>query len=137
MFGAAARDAIEQSLPTRTGTFPLATFTINLSGALLLGALLEGLVRAGDDSGRRRDLRLFAGTGFLGAFTTYSTFAIEADLLVHGGRPSVALLYAALTVLVGLAAVFAGIALGAGHRRWIVSRMPVDPDLDAKAGGNP
>ncbi|HVB07094.1 MAG TPA: CrcB family protein [Acidimicrobiales bacterium] len=136
MFGAAARDAIEQSLPTRTGTFPLATFMINLSGALLLGALLEGLVRAGDDSGRRRDLRLFAGTGFLGAFTTYSTFSIEADLLVHGGRVYVALFYAALTIIGGLSAVVAGIALGAGHRRWMLSRMPVDPDLDANAGGN-
>jgi CrcB protein len=136
LFGAAARDAIEQSLPTRTGTFPLATFTINLSGALLLGALLEGLVRAGDDSGRRRDLRLFAGTGFLGAFTTYSTFSIEADLLVHGGRVSIALFYAVLTIVGGLAAVVSGIALGAGHRRWMVSRMPVDPDLDVDAGGD-
>jgi CrcB protein len=135
LFGAAARDAIEQALPTRTGTFPLATFAINLSGALLLGALLEGLVRAGDDSGRRRDLRLFAGTGFLGAFTTYSTFSIETDLLVHGGRVSVASLYTALTIFGGLAAVVAGIVLGAGHRRWMVSRLPIDPDLDVDAAG--
>ena len=134
LLGAMARDAIDQAVPTRSGGFPLATFTINVTGALLLGALLEGLVRAGDDSGRRRVVRLLAGTGFLGAFTTYSTFSIEADLLGYGGRVGVALLYVALTVFGGLVGVVAGIIVAAGHRRWMVSRMPIDPDLEVDPG---
>lgn len=133
-FGAAARDAIEQVLPTRPGAFPIATFTINLAGALLLGALLEGLARAGDDSGRRRDLRLLAGTGFMGAFTTYSTFALETDLLVRSAHLGNALLYAAATVAVGLVAVTVGIVVGAGHHKWVRARTPLDPDLDVDMG---
>ncbi|HET9690947.1 MAG TPA: CrcB family protein, partial [Acidimicrobiales bacterium] len=74
--GAGGREAVEQALPPSPGAFPVATFAINLAGAFVLGALLEALVRAGDDTGWRRRARLVAGTGFCGAFTTYSTLAV-------------------------------------------------------------
>ena len=83
----------------------------------LLGVLLEALARRGPDLGRRRDLRLFAGTGVLGGYTTYSTFAVDTDGLLQASHLDVSLLYALATVLVGAAASIAGIAVAAAMRR--------------------
>jgi CrcB protein len=135
VFGAAARDAIEQALPAHGGGFPLATWLINLSGAFLLGALLEALARSGDDIGWRRTIRLTAGTGFVGAFTTYSTFAVESDLLVRGGHADVAVLYVVATVLSGLLTVTAGIAVAAGRYGRRHGLLPVDPDPEDTSEG--
>jgi CrcB protein len=132
LLGAAARDAVHQALPAAGGAFPWATFVVNLGGAFLLGALLEALVRAGDDHGRRRRARLVVGTGFLGAFTTYSTLAVEADLLVRGAHVGVAVLYVAASVVGGLLMVTAGMAAAAGGHQWQQARLTVDPDLDAE-----
>ena len=112
LFGAAARQAVEQALPTRTGTFPVATFIINVGGAFLLGLVLEALARSGPDTGWWRAARLALGPGFLGAFTTYSTFAIESDLLVRGSHVGTAAGYLAASVVAGLAAAWAGMFLG-------------------------
>jgi len=84
--------------------FPWATFVTNVSGSLALGLAFVLL-------GRRlpgRHVRAFVTTGFLGAYTTYSTFAVETDLLARHGNVAVAGAYVAASVLVGLAAVFAG-----------------------------
>lgn len=129
--GAAARELVAQALPHRAGTLPWATLAVNLSGALVLGALLEALVRAGEDTGIRRRIRLTAGTGFLGAFTTYSTFAVESDLLIRAGHGAAAVAYLALTVVGGLAAVVAGVAAGAARGRLTLRELPVDPDVGA------
>jgi CrcB protein len=129
LLGAAVREAVAQVDPTRAGTFPATTLTINLTGAFALGLLLEALARAGDDHGWRRQARLLAGTGFLGAYTTYSTLAVEADLLVRGGHTPTAALYALASALAGPVAAAAGIAAGAaGHR--VATTLPIDPDLD-------
>jgi CrcB protein len=114
--GTPARYALSTAFPTRTGGWPTGTFLANLVGAFLLGVLLEGLARRGDDSGRRRVLRLGLGTGFLGAFTTYSALAVETDLLVRASRPGLALTYALLTVGGGLLLSTAGIAAAAYRR---------------------
>lgn len=113
VLGTLARHGLSLALPERP--WPVGTLTANLVGALLLGALLEGLSRAGDDTGRRRLLRLALGTGVLGAFTTYSALAVEADLLLREGRPLLAAAYAGTTVVAGLGASTLGIALAA---RW-------------------
>ncbi len=133
-FGAAAREAVEQALPTAAHHFPAATLSINLSGAFALGLLLEVLARSGDDSGGRRRARLVVGTGFLGAFTTYSTFAVDTDLLVRAGRPGSAAVYVAVTVAAGLAASGAGIVVG-GVRARRHGLLPVDPDVDSDGTG--
>ena len=117
MLGTAARYALTLHWPVRAGGWPWATFTVNLLGALVLGFLLEALARRGPDAGRRRLLRLGAGTGFLGAFTTFSALAVETDLLVHAAAPALAVGYALASVLGGLLAAVAGIALAAGHER--------------------
>lgn len=110
--GAAAREALNQALPaTRTG-FPAGTFLINLSGAFVLGLLLEALVRSGPDSGWRRQVRLLGGTGFCGAFTTYSTLAVESVQLARHGAWWMSAGYVAASGVGGLVAVAAGILAG-------------------------
>jgi CrcB protein len=128
--GAAAREATEQALPGASGGFPLATFLINLSGAFALGLLLEALARSGDDVGGRRRARLIAGTGFCGAFTTYSTFAVETVQLGRAGHPGTAVLYAIATVIGGLATTIVGIAAAAKGHGWRDARLPGDPDVE-------
>lgn len=115
LLGTPARYGVAQLWPARTGGWPTGTFVANLVGAFLLGALLEVLARHGDDTGRRRLLRLGLGTGFLGSFTTYSALAVESDLLVRAHRPGLAVTYGLATVVAGLALSAAGIAV-AGRR---------------------
>ena len=114
VLGTLARHGLSLALPG--GPWPAGTFAADLLGALLLGALLAGLARAGDDTGRRRLLRLGAGTGFLGAFTTYSALAVETDLLLRDGRPLLAAAYAGATVLGGLLLSATGIVLATRGR---------------------
>ncbi|WP_067652104.1 fluoride efflux transporter FluC [Nocardia harenae] len=116
--GAALRYRLGVWFPHRAGGWPGATFAVNVTGAFLLGLLLEALVRMGPDTGARQRVRLTVGTGFLGAFTTYSTLAVDTDLLLRAGHPGTAAAYAVGTVLAGGLASTAGIALGALlHRR--------------------
>jgi CrcB protein len=95
---------------------PLGTFLINIVGAFVLGILLERLAHAGVDRGRRRLLRLLAGTGFLGGFTTYSALATETVGLVRDGRLTLAVGYALGTALVGVIAAFGGVLVAARRR---------------------
>ncbi|WP_425411314.1 fluoride efflux transporter FluC [Microbacterium luticocti] len=113
--GTLARYLITLALPDGGGV-PVTILLVNVVGALVLGWLLAALARRGPDTGRRRAVRLFAGTGILGGFTTYSTFAVGADGLFATDRPLLGIGYALLTVVVGAAASVAGIAL-AGRAR--------------------
>ena len=95
---------------------------INLVGAFILGALLEGLARSGDDTAWRRRARLFAGTGFCGALTTYSTFAFEISLLGKGSHLATAVGYGLGSVVGGVIAAWLGIVMAADiHRRRVHS----------------
>jgi len=116
-FGAAARYWVSLQLPTPESGLPVATLFVNLLGAFLLGLLLEGLVRLGSDDGIRRTARLSLGTGFMGAFTTYSTFVVEAYLLLHHGQSAVALMYMTLTVVGGVVVSSLGIQVAAIHHK--------------------
>ncbi|MFN8074783.1 MAG: CrcB family protein [Kineosporiaceae bacterium] len=124
--GTASRWQAGQWYPTPHGTWPRATFAVNLAGAFVLGVLLEALARSGPDAGRRRTLRLLGGTGFCGSLTTYSALAVETDLLVRDGALGLAAAYLATTVVAGLACTTGGVALAAwGHR---AAALPDDPD---------
>ena len=108
--GTGARVGITLSVPTMT--FPLATFVINIVGALALGVLLEALTHSRLDDGRRTMISLALGTGFLGGFTTYSALAVDTALLFRSGASATAVAYAGSTVLVGVLAAAAGVRLG-------------------------
>ena len=104
--GTAARAALEPF--QSAGAWPWVTLGINVSGSFLLGLLLELLARRDARVGPGRAARLLLGTGVLGGYTTYATFAVETVHLPLVG----ALLYAGLTVCLGLAAASAGFRLG-------------------------
>lgn len=113
LMGAPARYGLGVAFPQISGQWPVTTFVINVTGAFLLGLLLEGLTRLGPDTGWRQRLRLGVGTGVLGSFTTYSTLAVDTDELLRGHDWWAAGSYAAATVLAGGLATVIGIALGA------------------------
>ena len=90
-------------------TFPMATLIINVTGAFALGYLLTRLGLS--DPARAAwlpHLRFLLGSGFLGAYTTFSTFSVETDALLLRGEWGRAALYVLLTVVVGLAAAVLG-----------------------------
>lgn len=113
VFGGAAgtlsRFGVNEALPDG-GLFPWATFTVNVVGSFALGVLLAALLT------RRTELRLLFGTGFLGGFTTYSALAVETDTLLRGDHVVLGIAYAFGSVLAGLAAALAGVALGSRTR---------------------
>jgi CrcB protein len=87
--------------------FPLATFAINVSGCFVIGLFLSlALVRTPDPT-----LRLLVATGFLGAYTTFSTFAFETHTLTQTGATGWAIANVIASVLAGFAAVRLGAAL--------------------------
>jgi CrcB protein len=103
--GAVARFLLDGAVSARTGRlFPWGTLAVNLSGAFLLG-LVTGLALGADG------LRLL-GTGLLGAYTTFSTWAFEAHRQAEDGRGRGALLNLVLSLVAGLAAAWAGRRLG-------------------------
>ena len=108
--GAVARYGIGGWVQARAGfAFPWGTLVVNLLGSLLLGFALRYLegVRVGPD------MRALVSVGILGAFTTFSTFSYETVALLEEGAFSRALAYAIGSLVLGLLAVYAGIA-GAG-----------------------
>ncbi|MBU6429876.1 MAG: fluoride efflux transporter CrcB [Cyanobacteria bacterium REEB65] len=109
--GAICRYYFSQWLGNRLGTsFPYGTLIINLSGSLILGILLGyTLERMG---ALPREARLLFGVGFLGAYTTFSTFTYESVQLLREGDIGLAFGYVAGSVIVGLLASYLGIILG-------------------------
>jgi len=81
------------------------TVAINVAGSFALGMLV--VIPLGSE-----ELRTALGVGFLGGFTTFSTFSVQAFLDIEAGEPMRALIYVAASVLLGLAAAAAGYYLG-------------------------
>ncbi len=88
--------------------FPLSTFAVNVIGCFVIGAL-AALVEHRDLFSA--DTRLFLFTGLLGGFTTFSAFGYEGVFLLRRGDAGIALAYAGLSVLCGLAAVWLALKL--------------------------
>jgi len=107
--GTVARYAISRALPVGVHSFPWATFWTNVSGAFVLGVLLTLILERWPPT---RYVRPFAATGFVGAYTTWSTFMVEIDELLAHGHAATALAYMGTSLVVGLAAVVLGIAVG-------------------------
>lgn len=108
--GAVARYAVASLAARVAGAgFPYATFVINVSGSMLLGALLTGLAERALP--HAHEVRLAAAVGFLGAYTTFSTFEWETHALVAHGRWGAALVNVVGSVVVGFGGLAAGVAL--------------------------
>lgn len=109
LVGAPARYLVDRAVSARhESSMPWGTLSINVAGALILG-VLAGL----DLNGHLPSLvDAAAGTGFCGAFTTFSTFTVEAVRLVEDGELRQGLSYLGVSVVVGLAAAAAGLAIG-------------------------
>lgn len=117
VLGTLARYGLSMMIPAPNG-WPLPTLLINITGAFLLGMLLEALVRRGPDEGILRLIRLSAGTGFMGAFTTYSALALESVHLAAEQAYLGMALYLMLSLFGGVLASAAGIrAASSCHHR--------------------
>jgi fluoride exporter len=104
--GACSRYAVNQFVAEHwSHPFPIATLTINLTGSLVLAFFLTML---GGRKGRFTFARLFFATGFLGAYTTFSTFSLETAHLLRDHRWTIAVLYVSISLIGGLAAATAG-----------------------------
>ena len=113
--GALLRYELTQFISQRTESpFPWATFLINITGALLLAFLHPFLLNTVASAG----LRLALTSGFLGAYTTFSTFTWETVVLLRDGQGERAILYVTLSVVLGLLAAW----LGYSAAQWLMTR---------------
>lgn len=106
--GAVGRMLVGQGVTAVMGArLPWHTFSVNVLGSAALGFLVAGIgLRAPASAGT---LNPFLAVGFLGAFTTFSTFELEIWNLLSAGRTGAAIGYAALSLLLGLGALALGI----------------------------
>lgn len=108
--GAVARYLINISpISAVLGKFPLATFLINVTGSFLIGFLM---IVFADKVSVSENVRMAVIVGFLGAFTTFSTFEAEIYGLVRERAFTTAFAYLFLSVLLGFVGVVAGVAVG-------------------------
>jgi len=103
LLGSEARYGLSLTLPHGGAQFPWWTLIVNASGCVLIGALMVLLLQR---SPPHRLARPFLGVGILGGYTTFSTFAVDAQRLTVDHRPATAISYVALTVVACAAAVW-------------------------------
>ncbi len=107
--GAGTRHLVNLGMGRLLGTaFPWGTLTVNILGSLLMGVLVELLVLR---FGGSPTMRTLLGTGFLGGFTTFSAFSLDVLVLLERRETGLALVYVVGSVLVGFAALYAGVVL--------------------------
>jgi fluoride exporter len=108
--GALSRYLVDRFIEARElGLFPWSTFTINVSGCFIVGAVIGALV---DRHHTPAWLRIGLVMGILGGYTTFSTFSQETFDLFEEGRAAVAMTYVAGSVALGVVAVLLGSRLG-------------------------
>ena len=100
--GAMSRFILTTALAGKLGNFPLGTLAANFFGSLLMGLVVGILV------GRFESVRLFVAVGFLGGFTTFSSFSAETLALIQGGQ----IFSATANVIVSVAASLIACAVG-------------------------
>ena len=107
--GAVTRYGVGQLIERHTlSVFPLSTLVINLSGCVLAGAAVGGLV---DRLHEPTWLTVGAVTGFLGAYTTFSAFAYETHGLLESRHVALAVLNAVVSVTAGVGGIYLGLLL--------------------------
>lgn len=119
--GTLGRYEVAQLIHVAPGTFPWATFVTNLSGAFILGMFLAVI---GEHFARLRYLRPFFAIGVVGAFTTFSTMAVESVVLVKDDHVLLGVGYLVGSLVAGLALASLGVVGGrrlSGARRAVAS----------------
>ncbi|MEU9335450.1 CrcB family protein [Streptomyces sp. NPDC048290] len=101
--GASARYGAALLWPTAADGFPWTTLGVNTLGCAAIGVFM---VLIGEVWAAHRLVRPFVGTGVLGGFTTFSTYAVDIQRLLDAGRPGPGLGYLALTLMAALTAVW-------------------------------
>jgi CrcB protein len=89
--------------------FPFATFTVNVLGGFLMGALVDILARFGNE--HQPAMRALLAVGVMGGFTTFSTFSLDIVTLLDNQHYVMATVYVFLSVLLSVAALMGGMAL--------------------------
>ena len=107
--GAVSRYAVDRSVGALMGPTVLGTFAANISGSFLLGVVLAA---ASGRLGLSEEARIFATVGFLGSYTTFSTLTVASVQLAGDGDWMRAITNIVGSVLIGVAAALAGIAVG-------------------------
>src|SRR5215210_4560302 len=113
--GTLARAGMAEAVPQQAGEWPWATFAVNLAGAFILGWLLT---RLAERTAPSRNWRFFAGTGFCGALTTFSTFQIETFEFARDGHVGLAVGYPVASIAAGMAVAVVGVLIGRWGRHW-------------------
>ena len=108
VLGALGRALMATAIPHTATGFPWSTFVINVSGCLLIGALMVLLTEVWTG---RRLLRPFLATGMLGGYTTFSTYVVDVQRGLAAEAPRAALTYLVSTPVCALFAVFAATRL--------------------------
>ncbi|HNP00875.1 MAG TPA: fluoride efflux transporter CrcB [Ferruginibacter sp.] len=88
--------------------YPLATFSVNLTGCFIIGIVFALSLR---QNGLAEHWKLFLATGICGGFTTFSAFSLENMGMLQSGRYGAALVYTGLSLVLGIAATFLGYTL--------------------------
>jgi CrcB protein len=108
--GGVARYVIGQMFVQRFGPgFPYGTLFINVTGSFAIGIIAQ--LALSQAAGLSPLMRLFAATGVLGGYTTFSTFSLDAITLLGEGGALAALLYAGASVVLGLGGAALGVLL--------------------------
>ena len=107
--GGLARYSLGQAFPVPRGAFPATTFAVNVSGSFILALLLVFVLEIWPPT---RYLRPLLATGFCGAYTTFSTWMVDADHLIAAHHYATAAWYLLGSLGAGLAATSLGLTLG-------------------------
>jgi len=108
--GALARHFVAGAVTRLAGTgFPYGTLTVNVAGSFLMGVLIVAFAHK---LSVPQELRGLLAVGFLGSFTTFSTYSMETVNLIQRGDWQAAALYAGGSMIIGVLALFAGLWTG-------------------------
>jgi len=115
--GAVCRYGLTETIQKWLGTgFAWGTITVNLLGSFLIGLMFHAIATTGH---LPHEVRFVVVVGFLGAFTTFSTFSLENVNFIRDGQYTTAALYIVLSTLPGVALCFAGMKTA----HWLGSMM--------------
>lgn len=131
--GGPARYGLGLAFPTAPHTFPATTFAINISGSFVLALLVVLILDVWPPNAY---VRPFFCVGFLGAYTTFSTWMVDTDRLISAGAYGTAAANIVLSLAAGIAATSLGLVLGRGVAAWRVkgARAVAAPALPASIG---